>query len=189
MRGTFYFLIKPKTKRYNNTKKIGDKELILNSEVFDHRYISRQAIVLGLPSEIETEIKVGDEIIVHHNVFRRWHDARGKERNSGSFISENLYKISLDQIFAYKRKNKWNALKGFSFIKPIQNDNGGEADQIGIVKYSDGSFKKGELVGYNPAGEYEFIIDSERLYRLNNKFIEIKYEYQGKEKEYNPSWV
>ena len=34
MKGTFYFLIKPKTTRYNNTKKIGDKELILNSEVF-----------------------------------------------------------------------------------------------------------------------------------------------------------
>jgi hypothetical protein len=188
MRGTFYFLIKPKAKRYDNTKKIGDKELILNSEIFDHRYISRQAVVLGLPSEMETEIKIGDEIIVHHNVFRRWHDARGKERNSGSFISENLYKISLDQIFAYKR-DTWKALKGFSFIKPIENKNGGEADQIGIIKYSDGSFKKGELVGYNPAGEYEFIIDGERFYRLNNKFIEIKYEYQGTEKEYNPSWL
>ena len=32
MKGTFYFLIKPKTQRYNNTKKVGDKELILNSE-------------------------------------------------------------------------------------------------------------------------------------------------------------
>ena len=31
MNGTFYFLIKPKAERYNNTKKIGDKELILNS--------------------------------------------------------------------------------------------------------------------------------------------------------------
>ena len=58
-----------------------------------------------------------------------------------------------------------------------------------IIKYSDGSFKKGELVGYNPAGEYEFIINNNRLYRVNNKFIEIKYEYQGKEKEYNPSWL
>tara|TARA_Y100000401_G_scaffold104872_1_gene97050 strand:+ start:12592 stop:13170 length:579 start_codon:yes stop_codon:yes gene_type:complete len=189
MKGTFYFLIKPKAKRYNNTKKIGDKELILNSEIFSHKYISRQAIVLGLPSDFTTDIKVGDEIIVHHNVFRRWHDARGKEKNSGSYISENLYKVSLDQVFAYKRENKWNALPGYSFIKPIQDEFGKEAKQIGIIKYSDGSFKKGELVGYNPAGEYEFIIDSERLYRLNNKFIEIKYEYKGEEKEYNPSWL
>jgi len=192
MKGTFYFLIKPKTARYNNTKKIGDKELILNSEVFNHKYISRHAIVLGLPSEFKTNIKIGDEVIVHHNVFRRWHNARGQEKNSGNFISEDLYKISIDQIFAYKRcscDNKWKAVKGYSFIKPIQNELGLEAKQIGIVKYSDGSFKKGELVGYNPAAEYEFIINNNRLYRVNNKFIEIKYEYQGKEKEYNPSWL
>ena len=189
MKGTFYFLIKPKTTRYNNTKKIGDKELILNSEVFNHKYISRQAIVLGLPVEFKTEIKIGDEVIVHHNVFRRWHDARGKEKNSGNFILEDLYKISFDQIFAYKRNNKWHALEGYSFIKPIENKNGYEANQIGIIKYSDGSFKKGELVGYHPAGEYEFIIDGERFYRVKNNFIEIKYEYQGNEKEYNPRWT
>ena len=189
MKGTFYFLIKPKTTRYKNTKKIGDKELILNSEVFNHKYISRQAIVLGLPSEFETEVEIGDEVIVHHNVFRRWHDVRGKEKNSGNFISENLYKISLDQIFAYKRNNKWYALEGYSFIKPIENEHGSEANQIGIIKYSDGSFKNGELVGYHPAGEYEFIIDDERFYRVKNNFIEIKYEYQGNEKEYNPSWA
>ena len=40
MKGTFYFLVKPKTSRYNNTKKIKDKELILNSEIFNHQYIS-----------------------------------------------------------------------------------------------------------------------------------------------------
>ena len=54
MKGTFYFLIKPKTQRYNNTKKIGDKEIILNSEIFNHQYISREAVVVGLPSEFKT---------------------------------------------------------------------------------------------------------------------------------------
>ena len=85
MKGTFYFLIKPKTQRYNNTKKIGDKELILNSEIYNHQYVSREAVVFGLPSEFNSPIEEGDEVIVHHNVFRRWHDARGKERNSGSY--------------------------------------------------------------------------------------------------------
>ena len=73
MKGTFYFLIKPKTQRYNNTKKIGDKEIILNSEIFNHQYISREAVVVGLPSEFKTPIEEGDEVIIHHNVFRRWH--------------------------------------------------------------------------------------------------------------------
>ena len=84
---------------------------------------------------------------------------------------------------------KWKALPGYSFIKPIQKEDGSEADQIGIVKYSDGNFKEGELVGYNQAAEYEFIIGKDRLYRVPNIFIEIKYEYTGKEKEYNPSWL
>jgi|TARA_R110002012_G_scaffold289192_1_gene482161 hypothetical protein len=189
MKGTFYFLIKPKTERYNNIKKIGDKELILNSEIFNHQYISREAVVVGVPSEFNTPIEEGDEIIIHHNVFRRWHDARGKERNSSSYIKKDLYKVSINQVFAYKKIVEWKALPGYSFIKPIQKKDGSEADQIGIVKYSDGSFKKGELVGYNSAAEYEFVINKERLYRVPNIFIEIKYEYKGKEKEYNPSWL
>ena len=36
---------------------------------------------------------------------------------------------------------------------------------------------------------YEFIIDGKRLYRVYSKFITIKYEYQGNEEEYNPSWA
>ena len=60
---------------------------------------------------------------------------------------------------------------------------------MGIVKHSDGTVKKGSLVGFKPNGEYEFIIDNERLYRVLSKFITIQYEYKGQEEEYNPSWL
>ena len=60
---------------------------------------------------------------------------------------------------------------------------------MGVVKYSDGTFDKEELVGFTPSSEYEFVINGERLYRVMNKFITIKYEYQGNEEEYNPSWA
>ena len=82
MNSTFYFLIKPKDQRYNNTKKIGDKELILNTEISSFSNVSRQAIVVGLPVEFKTPINKGDEVIVHHNVFRRRHNAKGKEKIS-----------------------------------------------------------------------------------------------------------
>ena len=59
----------------------------------------------------------------------------------------------------------------------------------GIVKYSDGTVKEGDLVGFRPSSEYEFIVDGERLYRVLSNFITIKYEYQGNEEEYNPSWA
>ena len=64
-----------------------------------------------------------------------------------------------------------------------------EEPLMGIIKYSDGTYNKEELVGFTPSSEYEFIIEGKRLYRVLNKFITIKYEYQGNEKEYNPSWA
>ena len=62
----------------------------------------------------------------------------------------------------------------------------------GIIKYVDKQLKdiqKEDLVGFTPSSEYEFIIDGERLYRVLTNSISIKYERQGNEKEYNPSWA
>ena len=36
---------------------------------------------------------------------------------------------------------------------------------------------------------FEFVVDGERLYRVLTNSISIKYECQGNEKEYNPSWT
>ena len=85
MQSIFDFIIKPKTKRYNNTKQIGDSELLLNTEISDHRYVSRNGVVLNTPRVNDTEMEDGDEVIVHHNVFRRWYDVRGVEKNSKSY--------------------------------------------------------------------------------------------------------
>ena len=129
---------------------------------------------------------------MHHNIFRRWHDVKGRERNSRSYLEEDKYLIQEDQIFLYKNK-EWIATPGFSFIKPLKDINSFNMDDerplIGIIKYSDGTFNKEELVGFDPVSKYEFIIDGERLYRVLNKFTTIKYEYQGNEEEYNPSWA
>ena len=62
-------------------------------------------------------------------------------------------------------------------------------ENIGIIKYTDGSFKVNDLVGFTPISNYEFVIDGELLYRVYTKFITIKYEYQGNEEAYNPSWA
>ena len=186
------FIISPIGGRYNNTRKIDDKELIVNTEIFNHQYVNRLAKVIATPLLFQSPINVGDEVIVHHNVFRRWHDVKGRERNSKSYWKDNKYIISQDQIFLYKH-NKYKAMPGFTFIKPIiETDNLSvekEKPLIGIVKYSDGTFNKNQLVGFRPYSKYEFVIDGERLYRVMNNFITIKYEYQGNEKEYNPSWT
>jgi hypothetical protein len=186
------FIVSPIGERYNNSKKVDGKELVLNTEIFNHQFINRLALVLEVPMLFDTPINKGDEIVVHHNIFRRWNDVKGKERNSRSYWKEDKYFISTDQIFLYKQK-EWKATPGYSFVQPIVSDNKltNESEQplVGIIKYSDGTFNENELVGFTPNSEYEFIIEGKRLYRVLNKFITIKYEYQGNEKEYNPSWA
>ena len=64
-----------------------------------------------------------------------------------------------------------------------------ELPLIGVVKYSDGTVAINELVGFTPFSKYEFILNGKRLYRVMTQFITIKYEYQGNEEAYNPSWA
>ena len=186
------FIISPIGERYNNSTKVGDKELIINTEIFNHQYVNRLAKVIEVPILFSTPVKKDDEIIVHHNVFRRWNDIKGREKNSRSYWKDNKYIISPDQIYLYKKDN-WMAMPGYSFIKPLKAVDKfnveTERPLIGIIKYSDGTYNKEELVGFRPNSEYEFIIEGQRLYRVLNNFITIKYEYQGHEEEYNPSWA
>ena len=193
MKSVYGFLIKPIGERYNNIKKVGDKELILNTEIYNHQYINRKAKVLSVPKIGKTDIKIGDTVIVHHNIFRRWHDVKGVEKNSRSFINEELYIAHPDQIFLYKRNNNWIALKGYCFVQPIKETNEfnikTEKYCKGIVLYSDGSVDVGTTIGFTPFSTFEFVVDGIRSYRVLSKFITIKYEYQGNEETYNPSWA
>tara|TARA_R100000278_G_scaffold115341_1_gene94175 strand:+ start:1419 stop:2009 length:591 start_codon:yes stop_codon:yes gene_type:complete len=189
----FTYIIKPKGKRYNNTVDVDDKELIINSDNFQHQHVNREAIVTGVPTAYKTVLQEGDTVIVHHNVFRRWKDMRGVEKNSKAYYKDDMYFVFEDQIFAYKRNNIWKPLEGYCFVKPIKPYDklsvNKEEPLMGIVKHSDGTIQKGSLVGFKPNGEYEFIIDNERLYRVLSKYITIQYEYKGQEEEYNPSWL
>jgi hypothetical protein len=186
------YIVSPIGSRYNNSVKVGKQELILNTEIFNHQYVNRRARTIATPLLFQSPLNVGDEVIVHHNVFRRWHDVKGIERNSRSYWKDNKYLISEDQIFLYKQ-DEYKAMPGYSFVKPLKAlskfNIEKEKPLIGVVKYSDGTFNKEELVGFDPVSKYEFVIDGERLYRVMNKFITIKYEYQGNEEEYNPSWA
>lgn len=192
MNTLFNFIVEPKSGRTTAVKKMEDSELILNTELQNHHYVSRLGVVKGLPLAYSTKIKIDDEVLVHHNVFRRFYDIRAKEKNSRNFLNENEFIVQPDQIFAYKRNGEWQCVDGFCFIKPIKETEkfsiNKEKEGIGIVKYSDGIVEKDSLVGFKPGVEYEFFIEKERLYRIPSNLILIKYEYQGNEEEYNPSW-
>mgnify|MGYP000179603929 CR=1 FL=1 len=188
MKSVYNFVVTPKGNRYNNTKKVGDSELILNTEIFNHQYVNRTAIVKSIPIIGDTDIQPGDEVVVHHNVFRRWHNVKGIEKNSKAYFNEDTYFINDDQIFLYKKKDEWLAPKGYCFVKPLkaidQFNIESEKPLQGVVKYSDGTVEVGDLVGFRPSSEYEFIVDSVRLYLVLSNFFTIKYEYQVNEEKY-----
>jgi len=193
MKSVYNFVVTPKGERYNNKKKLKNSELILNTEIFNHHYINREAVVLSTPIIGNTDIKPGDTVVLHHNVFRRWHNQHGVEKNSRSYFNDKTYLVNHDQIFLYKRNKNWQAPKGYCFVQPIKSTNSFDVEieqpLQGVVKYSDGTVNTGDLVGFRPGSEYEFIIENKKLYRVLSKFITIKYEYQGNEETYNPSWA
>ena len=136
--------------------------------------------------------------MIHHNVFRRWYNMRGEEKNSKSYFKDNMYFVQQDQVYLYKRKDKWIAFNNRCFVAPLKDEveihNTLEQNLIGILKYGNSSLEAlginiGDVVGYKPFGEYEFIVDGERLYCMKSNDIVIKHERQGNEKEYNPSWA
>ena len=194
MKSIYNFVISPKGGRYNNKKNIDGKELIINTENYNHQYINREAVVISTPMiGDDLGIKPGDIVITHFNVFRRWLDMKGREKNSRSYFNETTYLITKDQIFLHKRDDQWLTPKGYCFIQPIK-----ETDKFsvetekplkGVVKYSDGTVNVNDVIGFKPKTECEFIIDDVKLYRILSNFITIKYEHQEHEETYNPSWT
>jgi len=193
MQSVFNYLVKPKGDRTVGFKKIEGQTLLLNTDLQNHSYTNRVGTILNLPLVGNEELKEGDDVIVHHNVFRRFRDVRGNEKDSKNYLAEDVYTVQADQIYAFKRDDEWRALKGFCFIKPIKEDKmfsaAFEKPLIGIVKLGNDEIKTESLVGFKPNSEYEFVIEGQRLYRVPANSITIKYEYKGNEEEYNPSWA
>lgn len=202
MTSVFNFIVKPLGERYNNKIKVDGKELILNTRIESFKSVNNLAEVVAVPLAYSTSIKVGDIVVIHHNVFRRFYDIKGKQKNSRAFFMDNLYFCDIDQIYLYKNNDsdsdRWQSFGDRCFIKPLKNTShlkiNKEQELIGILKYGNSSLEalkihEGDLVGYTPDGEFDFVIDGQRLYCMKSNDIVIKYEYKGNEAEYNPSWT
>ena len=194
MNTLYQFIIRPYEERYNNKIQVDDKELIVNTSIEDHKFVSKKAVVVSTPAAFDTDIRPGDKVYVHHNLFRRWYNVKGVEKNSATYFKDNLYFCSLDQIYMYNNKCHLN----YCFVKPIKeiNDiyNKKEKEYFGILKYTNKSLervglKPGALVVFTPNSEFEFIIEGERLYCMKSNDIAVTHEHEGNEEENNPSWA
>jgi hypothetical protein len=198
MRSVFDFIIMPDGKRYNNEIDLNGDKLIVNSSIENFKLINRKAVVIATPTAFVTPIQEGDEVIVHHNVFRRYYNHKGKEVDSSRTFDDNKYLCQYDQIYLYKRMVKWNSVGERCFIMPIKNKDDWslepEQRNKGIVKIGNKTLEslginEGDLVGFKSNREFEFIVNKQRLYCMESNDILVKYEFKGDDEEYNPSWA
>jgi len=178
MKSPSNFIVKPLNgKRYDNTKEIAGLELIVSTSEEDHKFSNRYAEVVETPIGYDGKIKIGDTLLVHHNVFKYYNDMKGRQRSGRSFFKDDLFFVDLDQFFLYKNEDGWNAHDRYCFIKPIKREdsiifkNTIEEPLIGTMKYpNEYLISKGVNVGdrvvFTPDSEYEFTVDDEKLYRI-----------------------
>ena len=198
MKSLYDFIIEPLGDKYKNEIQVGNKKVIVNTQIESWKFVNRLAKVIKTPLAFKTKIKKGDIIVVHQNVFRTFYNIRGEKKKSRSWFKNDLYFCSLDQVYLYKNSTGWHTFGDRCFIQPIKDINSLTLDKerslVGILKYGNSSLEaleinEGDLVGYTPNGEWEFLVDKERLYCMKSNDIVIKYEHQGNEEKYNPSWA
>ena len=69
MKSLYQFIIKPYNERYDNVKVVGDKNLVINTNIEDHQFVSKKAVVVSTPAAFDTDVRPGDIVYVHHNIF------------------------------------------------------------------------------------------------------------------------
>lgn len=187
MMSPFYFLVSPKNKRYNTDKDLGDgKSITLSTSIENAKDVSREGIVKALPIGYSGDIKVGDEVIIHHNIFRDYYNYHGKVSHGTAYLFDNLFLVENSQIYLYKRDDCWKTNLDYLFIQPIMNDEyqygtSYEEKLVGKVEYGNVVFPKNMKVGFTPESEYEFKFNNEkgenvRLYRMRNSDVCLSYE-------------
>jgi hypothetical protein len=198
MKSLYDFIIKPLGDRYENEIKIGDKTLVLNTKIESFKSVNNLAVVVETPKAFKTNIQKGDIVLIHHNVFRVFYDMKGVKKNSRSYFKDDLYFCAVDQIYLYKNTEDWKSFGDRCFVMPLKNEdiltNDKEQKLIGILKYGNNSLKAlninpGDVVGFTPNSEWDFIVDEQRVFCMKSNDIVIKYEHQGNQIEYNPSWA
>lgn len=178
MKSPFCFIAKPmKGKRYDNTRDIGGIEFIVNTSEESAKFSNRYAEVVEVPLGYDGPIKVGDTLLVHHNVFKFYNDIKGRRKSGKSFFKEDLFFIEFDQFFMFKQDGQWFTHDRYCFVKPIAAKDSyikkpfSEEPLTGIMTYPnkwliEQGVSVGDTICFRPNNEYEFEVDGEKLYRV-----------------------
>ena len=188
MRSPYRFIVKTDN-RYNNKVDVDGNELIVNTEITerDYHFVNRIGKVIETPIGFSTPIQKGDDVIVHHNVFRQYYDMKQILKQSSNYIDKDLFQVQLDQIFGYRHKGTWYAAPGFCFVAPIRETSMWSTRTYkklkGEVVITNDYLKSlgitpGTIIGFKPNSEYEFDIEGRLLYRILSNNITVAYGHK-----------
>lgn len=173
------FIVTPKHKRYNTGKQMGDVVFETVSGIEDAKDVSKEAIVVAVPLNYNGEIEAGDEVIIHHNIFRSYYNQKGKLTYSKAFLFDDYFQAIPEEVFLYKKDGEWKANEEFCFIKPIFGDAekllSQDIEHTGTV-YKSNEHPEGMKIGFTPESEYEVWVDDVMYYRMRNVDVCIYYE-------------
>ena len=95
MKSPFSFIVKAyNERRYDNIKNVGGVEFITSVSKEDHTSSNRFAIVVETPVGYTGPIQPGDQLLVHHNVFKYYNDMKGVERSGKSYFKDDLFLLT-----------------------------------------------------------------------------------------------
>lgn len=178
MKSLFKTIVSPVGERYNNSKDIDGKNLILNAsiDIKDYQYVNRVGVVVE-PSHHEPIAKKGDLVLVHHNVFRQYWGFSTHLRTSSSDLDDGTFAVTNTSIYAVNDGSGWKAVGDYCFVEPIEVDKSDlilsldlHKERIGklVIGAPDGS-REGDTVAFTPFSEYEFEVDGKKVYRMRHK--------------------
>ena len=182
MQTPYQYLVEPIGERYNNVKKSKDTELIINTtrDETDFKYTNRLGRVVGIPRRPGL-LERGDEVIVHHNTFRKWFNVRGKLKDSANFVKEGNFYVGDEQIFAFRRGDgEWQCIEDYCFIEPNTgefglyhtDDKDGYSVTRGKVYLNNPILESqgvsvGDEVVFNKSAAYRFDLFGKVLYKMS----------------------
>ena len=169
--------------RVNETKKIGDIEIYIDTKFneFEHRVMHGE--VMGVPQKYKTDVEVGDTLFFHHHVVITPQVVDQKH---------HLYQVLFDpnggfssQAYAVKKRDTGEviALGDWVFLEPIRPEAKLKSDLLEIVSYDTPRNEKGKIkyasdkikehglevgdtVFFQKDADYEMLIDNQTLWRM-----------------------
>jgi hypothetical protein len=172
MRAPQSFIVTPKHKKYKEGKEMGGKVFETTTSIENAKDVSQEGIVVALPMNYKGEIEVGDEVIIHHNIFRAYYNQQGKLTFSRAYLYDDMYHVIPEEVFLYKKNGKWKPFMDVCFVRPIKEDNisvleGLELMHTGEVVWSN-IHPTDTVVGFTPESEYVVEVDGEKYYKMRD---------------------